>query len=103
MPRQSDFFSYAFSHSCFTDLILKIASPTASISWSLFSSNDSTYRHDRKFSVLLGFRSKALTPDPILQGHAIASKRDGEVFAQKQLYRNHQGKTAMQLSQFMKP
>jgi len=33
-----------------------------------------------------------------VQGHAIASKRDGEVLAQKQQYRNHQGKTAMQLN-----
>jgi len=33
-----------------------------------------------------------------LQDHAIASKKDGEVFAQKQQYRNHQDKTAMQLN-----
>jgi len=40
MLRQSGFFSY----SCCTALILKIASPTASISWSLSSSNDSNFR-----------------------------------------------------------
>jgi len=38
--QRSDFFSY----SCCAALILKIASPTASISWSLFSFDDSTYR-----------------------------------------------------------
>jgi len=87
-----DFFSY----SCFTALILKIASPTANSSWSLVSSNDSTYRQ-KVSPLLLGcFRSKALSPGPLLQGHAIAIiKKDGGALAYKQQYRNHQGKTAI--------
>jgi len=44
------------------------------------------------------FRSKALSTGQVLQGDAIASKKDGEVFAQNQQYRNHQGETAMQLN-----
>jgi len=81
-----------------TALILKIASPIASISWSLFSPDDSTYRQKVSSLLLGGCFSEALSPDPCLQDHAIGSKKAGEVLAQKQHYRNHQGKTAMQLN-----
>jgi len=40
-------------------------------------------------------RSEALSPDPHLKGNAISRKRNGEVLAQKQQHRNHQGKTAI--------
>jgi len=78
MVWQSDFSSY----SCYSSLILKITSPTASIGYS----NDSTHR--RKVSSLLRgcFCSNVSSPGPLRQGHAIASERDGEVLAKKQQY-----------------
>jgi len=50
---------------------------------------------DRKFLLFcLAVSARKRCP----QAHAIAIKEDGEVLAQKQQYRNHQGKTAMQFN-----
>jgi len=53
------------------------------------------------FSFAWLFLHKSVVPRPMsssLQDHGLASKRDGEVLAQKHQYQNHQGKTAMQIN-----
>jgi len=64
----------------------------------LVSASLPTHRQRVSSLFLSCFHSKGLSPGPVLQGHAIASKKHGEVFARNQQYRNHQGETAMQLN-----